>query len=121
MGGRAYGSLYSPVDTGSRGGGIHGGLGGGKVYIKSPAILLLDGNILVDGADGTNTDGGGGSGGAIFIEAGKMFSQGGRVTNFLGLKLLIFSYPSLQTFVMRVQKNLLIEMVLVSTHNKCFD
>ena len=90
MGGRAYGSLYSPVDTGSRGGGIHGGLGGGKVYIKSPAILLLDGNILVDGADGTNTDGGGGSGGAIFIEAGKMFSKGGRVTNFWGIKLLIF-------------------------------
>ena len=70
-GGTAYGSIYKPEDSGSRGGGSHGGLGGGKVYINVPAIILMDGYILADGAAGTDINGGGGSGGAIFIEAGK--------------------------------------------------
>ena len=41
------------------------------MYINVPAIILIDGSIYVDGADGTDIDGGGGSGGAVFIEAGK--------------------------------------------------
>ena len=35
-------------------------------------------------------------------------------------KLLIFSYPSILTYVLDAQKNRLIEMVLLSTHNICF-
>ena len=35
-------------------------------------------------------------------------------------KLWLFSYPSVPTFVLGAQKNHLIEMVLLSTHNICF-
>ena len=68
-----YGSMYKPEKSGSHGGGTDGGYGGGQIYINVPAIMLIDGSILVDGADGSGTGGGGGSGGAIFIEAGKLF------------------------------------------------
>ena len=37
-----------------------------------------------------------------------------------GIKLLIFSYPSIETFVLGAQKDRLIETVLLSTHNICF-
>ena len=37
----------------------------------------------------------------------------------MGVKLLIFSYLSVETFVLGAQKNCLIETVLLSTHNKC--
>ena len=43
-----------------------------------------------------------------------------RETKFLGLKLQIFSYPSVLTYVLGVQKNRLIETVLLSTHNIYF-
>ena len=69
VGGVAYGSIYIPSLTGSVGGGAHGGHGGGKVKIRVPAEFLLDGKILVDGANG-GTNSGGGSGGSIFIESG---------------------------------------------------
>ena len=38
----------------------------------------------------------------------------------LSVKLEIFSYPSVLTFVLGPQKNRLIETVLLSTHNICF-
>ena len=38
----------------------------------------------------------------------------------LCLKLLIFSYPYVLTFVLGAQKNRLIETVLSCTHNICF-
>ena len=38
----------------------------------------------------------------------------------LGIKLLIFSYPSDLTYVVGAQKNRLIETVLLSTHNISF-
>ena len=73
VGGIAYGSIYKPTETGSiGGGGEYAGKGGGKAYIKVPAIILIDGFILVDGGDGSGTGGGGGSGGAILIEAGEL-------------------------------------------------
>ena len=40
------------------------------MYIKVPAIILIDGNILADGAASTGANHGGGSGGSIWIEAG---------------------------------------------------
>ena len=39
---------------------------------------------------------------------------------FLSVILSIFSYPSVLTYVLGVQKNRLIETVLLSTHNICF-
>ena len=74
-GGPAYGSLYYPTESGSRGGGSQAGYGGGKVYIKVPAIILIDGDILADGADATGGEHGGGSGGSILIEAGMWYQQ----------------------------------------------
>ena len=38
---------------------------------------------------------------------------------FLSMELRILSYPSVLTFVLGVQKNRLIETVLLSTHNLC--
>ena len=38
----------------------------------------------------------------------------------LCVKLQIFSYPSVSTYVVGAQKNHPIEMVLLSTHNICF-
>ena len=40
-----------------------------------------------------------------------------RYSQFLGIKLLIFSYPSVLTYVLGNQKNSLTETVLLSTHN----
>ena len=40
-----------------------------------------------------------------------------RSTKFLSVKLYIFSYPSVLTYVSGAQKNHLIETVLLSTHN----
>lgn len=59
---------------GSAGGGSSGGLGGGKVKVRVPSQFLFDGKILVDGADGwyNGISGGGGSGGSIYIETGKI-------------------------------------------------
>ena len=74
-GGTAFGSLYFPIESGSPGGGSQAGYGGGKVYIKVPAIILIDGDILADGADATGGQHGGGSGGSILIEAGRLYQQ----------------------------------------------
>ena len=41
-------------------------------------------------------------------------------TGFLSVKLQIFSYPLVLTYVLGAQKNRLIETVLLSTHNICF-
>ena len=43
-----------------------------------------------------------------------------RLTIFLNVKLWIFSYPSVLTYVLGAQKNCLNETVLLSTHNICF-
>ena len=43
-----------------------------------------------------------------------------RNTQFLSVKLLIFSYPSVLTCVLAAQKNRLSETVLLSTGNICF-
>ena len=41
-------------------------------------------------------------------------------SNIFSVKLQIFSYPSVLSFVLGVQKNRLNETVLLSTHNICF-
>ena len=39
---------------------------------------------------------------------------------FVCVKLLIFSFPTVLTYILGAQKNRLIETVLLSTHNICF-
>ena len=41
-------------------------------------------------------------------------------SNIFSVKLQIFSYPSVLSFVLGAQKNHLTETVLLSTHNICF-
>ena len=56
--------------------------------------------------------------------SGKMCLAGIGVEDYwssLSIKLSIFSYPSVLTYVLGAQKNRLIEMVLLSTHNISFD
>ena len=43
-----------------------------------------------------------------------------RSTKFLSVKMLMFSYLSVLTYVLSAQKNRLIQTVLLSTHNICF-
>ena len=43
-----------------------------------------------------------------------------RLTKNFSVKMLIFSYPSVLTYVLGAHKNRLIETVLLSTHNICF-
>ena len=43
-----------------------------------------------------------------------------QLSKILSVKLRIFSYSSVLTYVLCAQKNRLIEMVLFSTHNICF-
>ena len=42
------------------------------------------------------------------------------VFKIMSIKLLIFSYPSVSTYVLGAQNNRLIERVLLSTHNIWF-
>lgn len=62
--GDSYGSLYKPVDAGSRPN-PSGGKGGGKVYLKVALSVINDGEISVNGS---SSNLGGGSGGSIWIE-----------------------------------------------------
>ena len=43
-----------------------------------------------------------------------------RLAKNFSVKMLIFSYPSVLTYVLGAQKNRLIETVLLCTHNICF-
>lgn len=78
-GGNAYGPLNNPTDPGSGGGSTlnrsygTGGSGGGAVLLDIAGTLTLDGIIKADGTDApsgsSNRCGGGGSGGAINLQA----------------------------------------------------
>ena len=49
-----------------------------------------------------------------------MYMHRSSLANFFSVKLSLFSYPEIQTYVLGAQKNRLIETVLLSTHNICF-
>ena len=71
-GGAPYGSAALPADPGSGGGsgdrtGRPGGAGGGAVRIEASGAVIVDGIIQVNGVNGGTSQGGGGSGGAIYI------------------------------------------------------
>jgi len=86
MGGTTYGSFTQPTDLGSGGGTSYagiGGAGGGAVQISAGGTFIVNGTISADGANGTNSRSGGGSGGSVWITAqlvsgsGAISAQGG--------------------------------------------
>ncbi|RLE63324.1 MAG: hypothetical protein DRJ47_09565 [Thermoprotei archaeon] len=84
-----YGSLTQPTDLGSAGGWTEGcwdgygaGNGGGAVKLNVSGTLTVNGNITANGGNGLNArptyncDGGGGSGGSIWIQADTLTGSG---------------------------------------------
>ncbi|MFH1745535.1 MAG: dockerin type I domain-containing protein [Planctomycetota bacterium] len=79
--GEAYGVIAEPTDIGSGGGrdsdhGYNGGAGGGAVRLDMGGIITIEGQILANGANGTQYDAGGGSGGAIYVTASTLAGGG---------------------------------------------
>ena len=81
--GYPYGSLFVPDDRGCKGGDGHGtgtgGLGGGIIKLKINN-LQNDGTVSAIGQNG-KSNGGGGSGGAVYVEIGNNI----KVCCFLGI------------------------------------
>jgi hypothetical protein len=80
-GGPTYGVSNAPVDPGSggsvgSGGGGSSGAGGGAVRIDAVGDVVIDGTLNASGGDGTYTWGSGGSGGSVFISAGRFMGTG---------------------------------------------
>lgn len=77
-GGKAYGSVYTPMHLGSGGGnglGV-GGSGGGYLIWKISKYLELNGLLTANGKDGQGGNAGGGSGGSILIQSTNMTGHG---------------------------------------------
>ena len=77
-GGKAYGSVYTPINLGSGGGnGLGtGGFGGGYLIWKVSKYIELNGLLTANGQDGNGGNAGGGSGGSILIESTNMTGHG---------------------------------------------
>ncbi|KAJ6963023.1 hypothetical protein NC652_001602 [Populus alba x Populus x berolinensis] len=76
----AWSTLAEPWSYGSKGGGTSsqnkcGGNGGGRVKLQVKEILYLNGSVTAEGGDG-GLNGGGGSGGSIFVHAVKLKGYG---------------------------------------------
>ena len=87
-GGKTYGDMYLPREKGSGGGNClsySGGSGGGAVMFAVSKLMTLEGWLKMDGANLGNCAGGG-SGGAVWLDAsflegwGKMNANGGTAT-----------------------------------------
>ena len=90
--GLAYGDPLKPTDLGSGGsssGGNKGGNGGGSIYINATNKIILDSQLIADGANGiaAAVDYGGGSGGSILLYSynltgtGNLSARGGPSRN----------------------------------------
>ncbi|MBL9136865.1 MAG: hypothetical protein JNK85_13420, partial [Verrucomicrobiales bacterium] len=86
-GGPSYGSVLTPKDLGSGGGGgnadrAQGGRGGGAIHLVVGGVLELNGTLSANGGDGVHNFGGA-SGGSILVEtdslrgSGSLQSRGG--------------------------------------------
>ena len=73
--GKAYGSLFTPWQLGSGGGGTSAGSGGGYVSIKVGRTIHINGRITVKGGSSSG-NAGGGSGGSLLVDAFKMTGHG---------------------------------------------
>ena len=65
----SYGSLFTPSELGSGGGGSQGGAGGGFVEVRVGRNIHVDGNFRTYGGYAQGGNSGGGSGGSILIKA----------------------------------------------------
>ena len=77
-GGQYYGSMYKPLDRGSRGGSNdldRSGAGGGVIHVITGFTLYLDGEISVNGGPGVRATGGG-SGGSILVRVWELEGHG---------------------------------------------
>jgi hypothetical protein len=78
-GGQANGLTMLPNELGSGGGsgvGGTGGIGGGRAQLVIGGNLLVNGTILANGANATNSRAGGGSGGSIWLTAQTVSGSG---------------------------------------------
>jgi hypothetical protein len=80
-GGAIYGSAQQPVDRGSgggRGSGVYAGgsEGGGAVRLTVGGALTVNGRLSAEGDAALQDDGGGGSGGSIWLTAGVLAGDG---------------------------------------------
>ena len=66
---KPYGSLFTPTDLGSGGGGSEGGSGGGFLHLKIGRRCHIDGTVKSYGHSATGSNSGGGSGGSVFVES----------------------------------------------------
>ncbi|KAK3755992.1 hypothetical protein QZH41_003345 [Actinostola sp. cb2023] len=80
LGGKAYGSVFTPTNVGSGGGGPNGGSGGGCLLLRTSKLLHLDGLISASGHSATSLSGGG-SGGSVLIETTNMTGHGDVAAN----------------------------------------
>lgn len=83
-GGPAYGSALQPVEVGSSGGGVYvdgwlagtGGTGGGAIHLVVENELTLEGTISANAGPGGPDKFGGGAGGSLWIETGRLAGHG---------------------------------------------
>jgi hypothetical protein len=80
-GGGTYGSAEQPVDRGSgggRGSGVYAGgsEGGGAIRLTVGGALTVNGRLSAEGDAALQDDGGGGSGGSIWLTAGALAGDG---------------------------------------------
>jgi hypothetical protein len=79
-----YDYYYGPFGLGSGGGNTAsgpGGPGGGAIKISAGGNINVDGGILANGADATNSRAGGGSGGSIWLIASSVSGSGSLIAN----------------------------------------
>ena len=80
-GGPTYGSVQQPVDRGSGGGlgygtATNGSEGGGAIRLTVGGTLTLNGSLSAEGNAASQDDGGGGSGGSVWLTAGALAGSG---------------------------------------------
>jgi hypothetical protein len=80
-GGTTYGFVEQPVDRGSGGGlgygtATNGSEGGGAIRLTVGGTLTLNGSITAKGNAALQDDGGGGSGGSVWLTAGALAGSG---------------------------------------------
>ncbi len=77
-GGIGYGSLTTPSEAGSGGGGIQnmGGAGGGILNISLSGVMVNNGLISANGSVGGRPGGGGGAGGTVLVQCTTLTGSG---------------------------------------------
>ena len=80
LSGQPYGHLFEPNDLGSAGGGL-GGSGSGMLWMNVSNRIQIDGEVRANGQDALAIEGGGGSGGTIWLHCNKITGTGNITAN----------------------------------------